>query len=285
MRPLAALPLLCALVALVLSLLCVFAGSNSRFITDADILTLNTSELGLFRIARSIGASPNSPFPNIPSAVLNGLDNLPDELQDNFVARLGIHDFYSAHVLTYCEGYYEPNGTTPGARKSITSCSNRTASNWFYPTQILERELTVGVSLEDLRWPRDIDQGINALRTAFRAMFIAYVVGIVATGLTMLASLAGIFDNRRLTAAINAILALLSFLALGIASGIVTAATVKATEIINDKGRDIGIAATRGNKFLGMTWAATATMLLATILWMTQCCVRRRKSPAADKVG
>ena len=69
----------------------------------------------------------------------------------------------------------------------------------------------------------------------------------------------------------------LSFLALGVASGIVTAAAVKATDVINEHGQDVGIVASRGGKFLGMTWAATALMLVATVSWMGSCCVRPRK--------
>ncbi len=61
--------------------------------------------------------------------------------------------------------------------------------------------------------------------------------------------------------------------------------TVKATNLINQHGNDIGIAAYKGNKFLAMTWAATAVMLLAAIAWIAECCVGRQKRTTYMKEG
>lgn len=65
-------------------------------------------------------------------------------------------------------------------------------------------------------------------------------------------------------------------MALGVASGIATAVAVKATEIINEEGNRIGVTASRGNKFLAMTWSATGLMLVATLSWMVLCCFKPR---------
>jgi hypothetical protein len=70
----------------------------------------------------------------------------------------------------------------------------------------------------------------------------------------------------------------LAFLAIGIASAIATAVIVKAVHAVNKYGDDIGIAAYKGVKFLGMTWAATAVMLLASVVSIAQCCAPRSKS-------
>lgn len=75
----------------------------------------------------------------------------------------------------------------------------------------------------------------------------------------------------------------LAFFTLGIASAISTAIIVKAVDTVNKYGADIGIAAYKGNTFLGMTWAATALMLLASVVWLAQCCVGRRKGASPDK--
>ncbi len=61
-------------------------------------------------------------------------------------------------------------------------------------------------------------------------------------------------------------------MAFGIASGLVTAAAVKTTDIVNERGRQVGISASRGTKYLGLTWSATALMLLTTLMWLTMCC-------------
>jgi hypothetical protein len=63
---------------------------------------------------------------------------------------------------------------------------------------------------------------------------------------------------------------------LGIASAISTAIMVKVVNAINKYGDGIGIAATRGTTFLGLTWGAVAAMLLAAILSTVQCIAGRK---------
>ena len=64
----------------------------------------------------------------------------------------------------------------------------------------------------------------------------------------------------------------LAFLTLVIASIISTVVITKAVNAVNKYGADIGIAAYKGSTFLGMTWAATALMLLASMVWIAECC-------------
>jgi hypothetical protein len=75
----------------------------------------------------------------------------------------------------------------------------------------------------------------------------------------------------------------LAFLTLGIASAISTAVIVKAVDAVNKYGSDIGIAAYKGSKFLGMTWAATAVMLLASMVWIVEFCRGRKNVTYANK--
>jgi len=62
-----------------------------------------------------------------------------------------------------------------------------------------------------------------------------------------------------------------------IASIISTIIMDKAVNVVNSYGADIGIAAYKGKMFLGMTWAATAIMLLASLMWMAECWAGRGK--------
>lgn len=70
----------------------------------------------------------------------------------------------------------------------------------------------------------------------------------------------------------------LAFIFIGIASAISTAIIVKAVNSMNKYGHVIGVAAYKGASFLGMTWGATAVMLLASTISIAQCCAGRRKS-------
>jgi hypothetical protein len=203
---------------------------------------------------------------------------------------VGVHDFYSAHMLDYCEGTFVP-GPVPNATlkssqisRNVTSCSNRTASFDFDPGAALQRTLNethTGVTLKDLGWPDDLDNGIKALRDSVRVTFALYCIGI---GFTFLAMLAFVFwmvgpstGGGRGPPLLGMALAFVSFFVLGIASAIVTAVAVKGNDVIDKYGKKIGVEAARGNGYLALTWTATGLMFLATVLGCVGMCFGRRK--------
>lgn len=144
---------------------------------------------------------------------------------------------------------------------------------------ILEAELLQGVTLEQLGFPTtDVNRVVHALETAYKAMNICYLVGTILTCVTILTGFAGFLASRALEA-LNHVVALLAFLALGVASGIATAIAIKVKQVINDRAAVINVSANHSNKFLGMTWAAVACMLLVTMMWCCVCCCggHRRK--------
>lgn len=62
-----------------------------------------------------------------------------------------------------------------------------------------------------------------------------------------------------------------------LASAISTGIIVKATNLINKHGNEIGLAAYRGKTFMGMTWAATILALLTSLVWFAEIIVGRRR--------
>ena len=113
------------------------------------------------------------------------------------------------------------------------------------------------------------------------AMFVLYCIGAAAAGLCIIFSLVSFFATGRLSSCLNFLLAIVAFLALAISSAIVTAIIVKATNLINQYGNDIGLYAYKGRKFLAMTWAATAAMLLAMVAWIVIFCMGRKNTRRA----
>lgn len=226
-------------------------------------------------------------------------NSVQEEINDriNSVAKdLGLHDFYSAHLLNFCEGFYTPtdmpNATVSRSdiSKNVTSCGNRTAMYTFDPRETLQRELNASghgdrINLEDLEWPSELDDGIHALEVASNAMFVLYCLGAAFAFVALVAALAGIFFSGRLSATVNIIIDLLAFLSVGIASAIATAIAVKATQLINDKGESIGISAQKGTKFLIITWVATALLLVASLVWCVDCVAGRRRRRVSSKTS
>lgn len=60
------------------------------------------------------------------------------------------------------------------------------------------------------------------------------------------------------------------------ASTIITATMVPFVNTVNVQGADIGLGATKGTKFLWMTWSATVLMLLTGCIWLLDYFVERR---------
>ncbi|KAK4947902.1 hypothetical protein LTR10_013410 [Elasticomyces elasticus] len=179
--------------------------------------------------------------------------------------------------MDYCEGTYEPNATVKHASENITLCSNRTLGFHFQPTKFVQDHLPSGITLDDIHWPQEVEDAERDIKVASIAMIVLYVIGISFAGIAILTALWGIFTDGRLSAFVNFLIDLLAFLSIGIASAIATAIIVKAVDAANKYGNDIGIAAYKGAKFLGMTWGATAVMLLACVMSIAQCCVGRSR--------
>jgi hypothetical protein len=193
-------------------------------------------------------------------------------------------------MLDYCEGTFEP-GPVPNATlkaskisRNVTHCSNRTASFDFDPGAALQRtldETNTGVTLSDLGWPDDLDKGIRALRDSVRATFALYCIGIGFAFFALVAFLVWTVlpstGRDRGRSFVGMVLAFLSFFALGIASAIGTAVAVKGNDVIDKYGKAIGVEAERGNRYIALTWAATALMFLASLIGFVGLCFGGRK--------
>jgi len=296
MRATALFPMACAMVAFILGMLCLFAGHKPGFMEDYHILTLNTSTLGHSLIptptqsggSTATATSVGSFFSNlahnvtgeIEGEITDELNDIVGDVTDKLAATLGIHQWYSLHLMDLCEGSYKPNATEKGASKNITDCSNATAMFHFDISKHIDQELQLGkvnISLADINWPDAIQDGLNALNVAMDATFVLYAIGIAAAGLAIICALAAFFlHGSRLISFGNWGLASLSFVAFLVASIIVTVVQKKATHILNKYGNEIGLYAYKGGKFLTITWVAVAVMFLASAAWVVEFCVGRK---------
>ncbi len=116
---------------------------------------------------------------------------------------LNIKDFYSAHLMTFCEGDFKPDSSDPDADEEVTACSERKAFYNFDPTAIIESKLPEGVSMSDLKWPEEVTNGVKAISVASRAMFFFYLIGIAAAGIAMIGAIFGILAYEHKVALAN----------------------------------------------------------------------------------
>ncbi|RMZ83702.1 hypothetical protein DV738_g1097, partial [Chaetothyriales sp. CBS 135597] len=269
MRVSAVLSLISAVAALALSLLSLFAGSSKSFLQSGDILTLNVSRIGhgtSFNVTDGDGG--------LLSTLVNDLEGVLNDLAstttDELAGALNLTDFYSAHILNYCDGFFKPNATAQGASRNTTFCSGKKALFHFNATEIISNSLPDQITLSDIRWPDEIEDATEAVRVASIVMFVFYIIGIASAGLAIISALLAVITSGRLSAGVNFVLGIIAFLALGIASAIATVIMVKAVNAINTSGQEIGISATKGITFLGLTWGATAAALVGSGLAIIQ---------------
>lgn len=243
---------------------------------------------------------PDVPFTNLDNEVVDSVEDTVSSALDSLASRLGLPDFYSAHLLTHCHGLYLPsplpNATLPASsiHKSSISCSAPRAAYAFDPTAALQATLDdaaarVGAggavpTLEDLDWPAQVDDAVAALRTASRAAFACYVLGFALALVSLVGGVVALFTRARAAAAANLAVAALGFAALGVASGVTTAVGVRIAAAVDEYGEAIGIEAHRGDKFLGLTWAAVGVMLVGAVWWGVETCFVGRGRRRGGKV-
>jgi hypothetical protein len=94
---------------------------------------------------------------------------------------LGLKDFYSLHVLAFCEGSLNEDG-----HRNVMSCSDRTAPFAFNPARVFSTEFQPGFNVSDIDWPETITDDFTVMETTTKAMSVLYIIGVASTGITFL---------------------------------------------------------------------------------------------------
>jgi hypothetical protein len=122
------------------------------------------------------------------------------------------------------------------------------------------------------------------------ALAVIYIVAVGFTGLSFLGSVTALFlinsAKARLVVFANLLTAVLAAILLLAGSLTTTIGAKQAADKIDDLGEDIGLSATTGGKFLGLTWAATGLMIVAAGYWVWEVVQsRKRGAQRSEKVG
>lgn len=202
----------------------------------------------------------------------NLLEEAENDIHQDLAKALGIRDFYSAHILDFCEGYYIPgpihNATVKHIHKNVTHCTNQTH---FDPTSRIAAQLSNAtdghINLTELHFPQEITEALNALHDAQTVVKVFYCIAIFFIALTFLTACIGVFFGHKIYAFCNTLLAFTTFITILIPSAIVTWIADHATHFINKHGHSIGVSANKGHKFLALTWTASSLVVLAMVAW------------------
>jgi len=238
-----------------------------------------------------IGGDISGVFDNLTSSLQNELIAIEDDLADDLAQALGIDQWYSMHLMDMCYGYYKPNATAAGASLNISNCTAPVAMYHFDPAETINTQLLTGpfsINISDIGWNSTMEDGVTAINTLVNATFVLYTLGIAFSGLSIITTAITFFlaYSHRVTVS-NWTISFLAASALTIASALVTVVTGKVADAFNQYGDEIGVYAYKGTKFLGLTWAASALMIVATTSWFADCyrATRDRKRAVREKGG
>lgn len=241
---------------------------------------MNVSRIGQTSLFNTTDGSDGL-LDGLTNDIQGGINDLFNGVTSDVANALGLPDFFTVYLRGHCTGTYQHNASKT---LLLTDCSNHTALFHFNPTEIMQQYLPKGVTLEDLHWPSAIDLAEGALNATGMALSILHILSIICIGTGVLSAVWKLYFDRRVVAMFNLAVDTVSlqafshelmsnthgnqlgFLAITLATILSTVIIEKGVDVINKHGEVIGIAATKGAKFLSMMWTATVLMLLATIL-------------------
>lgn len=173
----------------------------------------------------------------------------------------------------------------------FTSCASSgtvrktlTPTDHFNFSAILQKELStgmLGLNLADINYPPELQKKLNRLTKAFEALFVFYIIAIAAAGLGIIAAVCALFLHAPLYTWLNLGLASLTFVALLMASAVVTEAQIEFVGSVNAYGNDMGAYAKKGGKYLALTWSTVAVMGISVLVWAREGCLARRAKKRA----
>lgn len=107
MRFSAVLPILLGLASFILTMLCLFAGSKKGFMEEYAVVTLNVSQIGQNLLNASESTTSSNPLSNLFHDITNSIEGEINDGIGSLAREIGVHDWYSAHILDYCEGMWK----------------------------------------------------------------------------------------------------------------------------------------------------------------------------------
>lgn len=305
------LGILCTIASLVLTFLCFFAGSRTSFLSQVPAITvslfpssisyrayiyvvqLDTTQFG--KAAVGVISSSNANLGALLAALPPDIRTALEENISLASRKLGLHDFYDIHIMTYCEGYYtpSPNDTDvvvppPHTSRNVTECSKLKAVFETNPKDIFLGEIyrfnnltqkNLGLSLSQsdidglLNWPKDVTDALSLAQRLEKGLFILFIVDLVLIFLALVFATIGI-AGRVLSSVWTVLFAILAVLSSIVTSVYATVFVYVAVKAINNHTSNIGVTAIKGSQFLWFNWGASIAMIVAILLWSLEVCIR-----------
>ncbi|PFH59134.1 hypothetical protein XA68_12774 [Ophiocordyceps unilateralis] len=191
-------------------------------------------------------------------------DKIPQVLANNVTAgTLGIVDVMDVSLWGFCS--VARDGT-----RECTKAQFDWASHSLNESLIDSLTAAAGLSI---RLPDEVRSALQAFRTISKWTEVAFVVSLVALGIELLV---GIFAGcSRVASCLTWVVASIAAVLVGIAAGLATATATIVVGTVDTSGRNLGLDATVGKRFLAAAWIAFAFAAAAALFWLfTICCCK-----------
>ncbi len=111
-----------------------------------DLIPTTTTSSGSTPTATSIGSFVSGLVHNVTGEIEGDFNDIVGDVADKLAKKLGIHQWYSLHLMDLCYGEYKPNATEKGANKNVTKCSNATVMCKFSRSILPSNEWNAGLT-------------------------------------------------------------------------------------------------------------------------------------------
>lgn len=114
-----------------------FFASISSDLTPQSTGTAGTGSMSGSGLLGDLESFITDVFGNVTNAAGTEVVNVINTLVGDVVSTLGVKQWYALYITEYCEGYYEPSYSTPGAKMNATSCTQLSESSPFRTNDLL----------------------------------------------------------------------------------------------------------------------------------------------------
>lgn len=245
---------------------------------------------------------------NLTQAINDTANAGLDAFAGSIASVLGISDFYSMHLLKYCEGKYVP-GAIPNAtlkksdiHRDVANCSDQFGLANFSPNGAIASSLNqsgTGISLSNLNLTSSGSSGsgsnfsssIGQLNKAVKTALAFYIMAVLFNFLAIVAAvwwLSDVHDTRLRKPLVTTICCQAANGMVSTGSFDVTVLAVLSDKYINRAASSLNLSVDRGNGFLGLTWSAficSAIALMPPMMVSLVILNRKRKERKRRKAG
>jgi len=204
--------------------------------------------------------------------VTQGLNKIDNDIANKLASAIGIAEWYSFHLMNFCQGTFEPDATASNTKLNVTKCTNLSTGYRINLTEMIDHELNIGplaLNLADLDWPAGIQRQVNKANKLFLKVLILYCFSMFFSSSYIIISVGDIFLGpiHRIYSLIGTACAVLGTVTLLTGGVITTFAASKGSEVITNVGNEIGVYAYSGRNFIVVSWVSFAMMAIGTIAW------------------